>query len=493
MTAQPSGGDDRASGERDGFPTQRTIDESIVLGGAQQREAASGADEGAEPERRPAEGAAVFVPNDQAARHRWRRGQIRRGVVGFLVGAFTLLLPVTFATAWGHNAVLDNDGWESIVNPIAADPVVQAAVGLAVTDQIFSALHPEQRVAAVLPPKAAFLAGPITNGMKGYVQGAVVKIVQSQQFQALWREANRFAHGQLVSVLEGKSKAVHTTDGKVVLDLVPVLNDTLQHLQGFVSGVVGKPVKLPTISGDELPSAACEKIAKALGRPLPTTCGQIVLFRASSLAQAQRAVRAFNRLVILLLVLTPVVAALALWLSPRKRRTLLQLSVGGLIGLVVERRLTSWQQAKLEAGGAPEYRAARAAIIGHVLHDFYFFSAWILVVLLVVFLAALVTGPYPWAQSLRARINPVVGTIGAATRSTVGGSRVDAITAWCRAHLDVLRVGGIAVALIVLLAASLSFVGIVIVVGLLVVYELALTRLGHTARPPHAPPPPVLQ
>ena len=137
---------------------------------------------------------------------------------------FSVLLPITFVVTWAHRVALNTDGFESTVGPLADNPAVTAAVGAAVTNQIFASLNPQQIVANALPPKASFLAGPVTNAAKGYVQQAVTTVLQSDQFQMLWQQSTRFAHAELVGVLEGHSNAVTTTNGQVVLNLVPLLD-----------------------------------------------------------------------------------------------------------------------------------------------------------------------------------------------------------------------------------------------------------------------------
>src|SRR5262249_19007704 len=159
------------------------------------------------------------------------------------------------------------------------------------------ALNPQDVIASALPARASVLAGPIANAAKGYVQQGVQRVLASDQFQTIWTQAVTFAHAQLVGVLEGKSKVVTTTNGQVVLDLVPLVNAALQNLQGFVSGVVGRPITLPTVTASDVPADACARISAAIGRTLPDTCGQIPLFPADKLTQAQRAVRVFNRAV----------------------------------------------------------------------------------------------------------------------------------------------------------------------------------------------------
>jgi hypothetical protein len=396
-----------------------------------------------------------------------------------LVVLFSILLPLTFAVSWAHNVALNTNGFERTVVPIGSDRAVTAAAGAAITSQIFASLNPQQIVENALPPRASFLAGPITNGAKGYIQDGVTKALQSAQFQALWKQATLFTHAQLLSVLNGNNKAVATTNGQVVLNLAPLFNAALQNLQGFISGVVGRQVTLPTITSNELPATVCQHIATALDRPVPATCGQIVLFPADKLTQARRAVRTFNRVTVLLLILTPVTAALALLLSRRRRRTLLQLCAGGVLGLVVVRRVVIWLSSTLAHTGQPANKAARQAIVTHLFHAYFSVSRWLLIGLIVVFVVALVTGPYGWAVSVRR----IVATYAREGRNLIvaRGASADTTLAWVRAHLDLLRILGIAIAVLLLVALSVSWAGLVVIAVLLGGYELWLHRVGRTA------------
>ena len=432
--------------------------------------------------RAEAERDAAVKALDKQGRGERRRRKLRRVVVAVLAVLFCILLPVTYVVTWTHYTVLNTNGFVKAVGPIASDPAVQAAASVAITNQIYSSINPQKTIAGILPPKASFLAGPVANGLKSYVQTAVNKVLSSSQFQALWNQAIRFAHTQVLAVLNGRgSKAVTTANGQVVLDLVPLLNSVLQSSQGFVSGIVGKPVTLPTVTASEVPSTACKQISDAIGRPLPATCGQIPLFPSKQLDAARRTVRIFNGVTILLLVLTPVVAALALWLSRRRRRTLLQLSAGGFLGLVVIRRVVIWLESALESHGVPANRGARHALLSHLFHAYFSVSRWVLVALLVIFLIALVTGPYPWARTSRAK-SAVFGRQ-AWNVAQVGWGRAheDATVGWIRSHLDLLRVLGVALAIILLLALSVSWVGFLVIIVLLAAYEWWLHHLGQRA------------
>lgn len=416
-----------------------------------------------------------------AQQHRaQRRGWFRQAVAGVLVFLFAVLLPLTVASAWVRDTILDTENFVDTVTPIATDPAVTDAVSREVTDQLYTALDPQQIIADALPPEAAFLAGPIADGARGSVEDAVNQVLSSEEFQQLWVAANERSHATLVAVLRGDSEVVQATDGQVVLNLVPVLNGALTNVEDFASGVVGTPVDLPAIGSDELPSAACERISAALNRPLPDTCGQIALFPAENLEQAQQGVQIFEDAVVVLLVLTPLIAIGALAVSRRRRRTLLQLTIGGALGLVILRRLLMWQQDSLVSTGRPENEDARRAIVSGVLDGFFDLTAWLLVAALVIAVVALVTGPYEWAVRTRKAVSTAAWKgallVSAALGRASAQTSDDETVRWVRRHVDALRIGGVVVALLLLLLVDVNVWRFLLIGGLLALYEAGLQQ-----------------
>jgi hypothetical protein len=367
-----------------------------------------------------------------------------------LVVIFAILLPVTIVATWAHRTVVNTDAYVAMVGPIAANPAVQAAVSREVTNEIYAALNPQQVIVSSLPPKAASLAG--------------------SRFAQLWVAANRFAHGQLISALNGDSKALQTTNGHVVLNLVPLLSQALKGVQDQAPGLFGKKITLPAISATTNPAASCQKIAAAIGRPVPPTCGQIPLFPASSLTSAQRGFRAVNGIVLVLLIITPLVFLGALWASTRRRRTLLQLAIAGMLGLIVIRRVMYWLQSDLIAAAKPENRAAISVIAGQVLHGFFTVTIWFLIGGLVLTIAALLAGPYRWAVAFRSAAGHLASALG-------GHASDDRTVSWVRRHLGVLGIGGAVIAALALLIFSVNWVGVLVIAALLGLYELGLYRL----------------
>jgi hypothetical protein len=55
--------------------------------------------------------------------------------------------------------------------------------------------------------------------------------------------------------------------------------------------------------------------------------------------------------------------------------------------------------------------------------------------------------------------------------------------AWVRAHEDLLRIGGAVVAILLLLVFSVSWLALLLIGGLLAVYEIVITRVGRTPAP----------
>jgi hypothetical protein len=459
------------------------------LGNGQAPAGANGPPEpGGEAARPDAGGdAAVAAPGEHGQQRTGRR-RLRGVLAAVLVAVFAILLPVTLTATWAHRTVVNTDAYVATITPIAASPQVQAAASREITNQIYAALNPQQVIARALPPKAAPLAGPLSNGVKGYLQQGINKILASPKFQQLWVTANRFAHAQLITVLNGDSKVLQTTNGQVVLNLVPLLNEALKNVQARASALVGKNITLPAISGTTIPAAACQKIATAIRRPLPPTCGQIPLFKASALTQAQRAYRAFNRLVLALLIITPLAFAGALWASTRRRRTLLQLAIGGMLTLIVVRRAVIWLQSDLVAQAKPANQAALTVITGQIFHGLFTLTLWFLIGGLILIVLALLSGPYRWAVATRSqarRGGQAIAHLGSALAGHASGG---ATVTWIRRHLDLLRIGGAVIAALALLIFNVNWVTLLIIAALLALYEYGLHRL-HQTQPAAQPGP----
>jgi uncharacterized membrane protein YqhA len=155
-----------------------------------------------------------------------------------------------------------------------------------------------------------------------------------------------------------------------------------------------------------------------------------------------------------------------------------------VLGLVVARRAVIWLGDTLVSNGQFGTRAAREAIVSQVFHQYFSISRWLIIGLAIVFATALVTGPYGWAHSLRTSAAHVAGQGRDLAVAMAGKASDDATLDWIRSHLDLLRILGLVVAVILLLAISVSLVGFVVIAVLLAGYELWLHWLGRSATAP---------
>jgi hypothetical protein len=423
---------------------------------------------------------------------RKRAVRTRRVLAVVLVVLTSIVVTVSVTAVWARRNALNTDRWVRTVGPIAEEPAVQQALGRYITDQAMTAIDPQELFESALPERGQILAAPLTSALRGFVNDQVDSFLASDTFQRLWVQINERAHQRVVQVLEGDLPPSLQIEGNdVVLNVVPVLNQVLARIGERSPEIFGRTVDLPTVSVDEIPQDAIQKVEGALGRDLPENFGQFTVFDASRLQQVQDTVTLFNRLVVAAVILAIVLIALTLWVSPRRRRTLLQLMVGIALGIVIIRRLGLRLEDDVVELVKPENRDAVQVVVGAFVSSLLDATAWILGITAVVAAVALLTGPYGWAKALRrGTVSGAQAAVGAA-RSAINRQPDDPVVAWVGAHREVLQAGGIVVGILALLVLDLSWIGLFVLVALVVAYELVVQRLadiGAGGAPPEEGP-----
>lgn len=413
-----------------------------------------------------------------------RRHRLRRILTPILVVLAVIVFTVTVPAAWGARTVLNTDRYVATIEPLAEDPAVQQAIAARLTDEVFDAINVQGLISSTLSSigeRATLLAGPLTNALRGFVQDQVLKVVQSDAFQSFWVAANRFVHTQVLAVLRGETDTVSVVGGKVLLNLVPLVNLALASIQRVSSDLVGGAVTLPTIKPSELASTAIPKLEQALGIDLPDNYGQIPIYDSQDLEALQKGVYWSQRLVILLLILVPILVAAALWASTRRRRTLVQLAVGGAIGLVVVRRVAIIARDQLFDKVDTQRHPGVRVLTDTLMDRLFWLTGILLAIVLLTLLIALITGPYRWAVALRGWVRD----LGRGVAGSLRGERVEETgrVRWLRQHRDGLMLGGGVVALVCLFLLDLSFLGFAILTIVLVLYELAIYGIGREPEP----------
>ena len=405
-----------------------------------------------------------------------RRHRIRRSIVGVLVALSCLLVLLSATVVWAHRTLLNTPTFVGTVGPVFQTPGVDSAVATRVTDQLFTELNVQARLRDALPPKAGVAAVPVTNATEGFVAGELTKVLASPQFQAVWTGALTVTHEQLVAVLRGQNtRAVSTSGGDIVLNTVPAINQALGKVSGLASDLTGKQVTLPTITSADPPQKAVNKLSNALGVQLPSNFGQITLVKSDKLASVQRLVKAFDRLTLVLPLVTIALLALTLWLSLNRRRTALQLAVGVSLLMIVERRVVIHEQGTL-ASSAHNPQVAQS-LLGQLLNGFFVLTAWVLGVALAVLVITVLLGPYRWAVATRSSVKRTWRSI-----SQAGSGDHRGAAGWLASHAAGFQLAGAVVAGILLLIVPVSWLSFLIIGVLLAAYEVYLQWIK--------PPPP---
>ncbi|HKA83651.1 MAG TPA: hypothetical protein VKD21_07295 [Acidimicrobiales bacterium] len=427
-----------------------------------------------------------------AAAPKRRGGRTRRILAVVLVVITSIVLTVSVTAVWARRNALNTDRYVETIGPVAEDVRVQRALGRYLTTQVMAAIDPEELFKDALPERAQVLAGPLTGALRGFVNDRVNAFLATDEFSRLWVEVNRRAHERVVDVLNGDlPPSLEVQGNDVVLNVVPIVNQVLARIGEESPEIFGRTVDLPTVSVDDIPEEAIQRLESALGRPLPDNFGQFTVFDASKLQQVQDTVTLFNRIVVAAVILSVLLFALALWVSPRRRRTLLQLMVGIALGIVIIRRLGLRLQDDVVNYVKPENRDAVKVVVGAFVSSLLDATAWILGIAAVVAVVALLTGPYGWAKALRRRTVSGARSVAGAARSVVNREPDDPVVAWVAGHRELLQAGGIVVGILGLLFLDLSWVGLFLLVALVVAFELVVQRLadiGTGGAPPEEGP-----
>ncbi|MFF3491755.1 hypothetical protein ACFYWS_10440 [Streptomyces sp. NPDC002795] len=432
--------------------------------------------------------AEVEVLRDRAGTQRRRHARtlaLRRVVAAVLIALVAVLAVTSVVGVWGSRTTLNTDRWIATVGPLPEDPKVNAAVSTYLANEIFDQLDVEQRLSEALPPRAAFLAGPVTGAVHDFMREKISQLIANDRFQELWRTTNRFAHERIVALLEKRNENVRVKGDTVTLDLLPVVNNLLGSLESELPSVFGKKLDLPALSSGELPPGLHQRIEKAIGKDLPENFAQIRLYNRNTLSQLQDAVVLFKQALVGLLIGVPVLLALSLWVSPNRRRTLLQLGLWLVVTVTV---LTAVLRAVREQllGQVPEgvYREGLRSALWTVFTTLRERGDQLLWLGVAVAVLCYLVGPGRLPSALRKWVGQGARATGrglakAGEQVGMGGQ----LRPWLARHADALRVGGAVLAALVSILLS-SWTALLVVALLLAAYEIAITLAARAGSSP---------
>jgi hypothetical protein len=412
----------------------------------------------------------------------------RRRIVGVLVFLTCVTAVAAMVSVWARALLLNTDRWTDLADRVIREPAVVDALSKRLSTRIVEDLDVQGRVESALaaaerlPEQATLLAGPLASGIQGILEERIHAFLESETGREAWTRINRFAHERIVAVLRGETPTgIAIEGGTVTLNTAVIMNGGLSRAEELISDILGRSVSLPT--AEELEASGSADRVRAvleerLGVDLPEDFGELVLFRSDRLAAAQDALQLLERFVVLIVALTLILLAVTLLASVDRRRTLVQLGIGLLIGSLVALLAIRATQNAIVDLAATGSRGAVDEVLSNVFSGLALIARIVLIVAVIMGLGAYLAGRPRWFERLKARL---------ATEAT--SDRANRVGRWVAAHRDGLRIGGVAVALVILFLVDLSWLSVIVVALLLLAYELAIGWLASRAVRPAAMPP----
>lgn len=424
----------------------------------------------------------------------------RRWFAGVLVALTAVMITVATIAIWARATVYDTDRFMGVVEPALADPGFATGLSSYVSEAALEALDLDTRVAASLDRVDAFLsealvaaidpdpivlerlqafdrptlgtlAPSVTAALESRVVGAVDGFVTSEGFQTRLPGLVRQAHAGGVALVTADLEAlpnVYVEDGDVRVDLLPVVAEALQEVTADLQPYL-PDLTLPAVAADGVGfdrEQLRAELQRALGVELPEDLGQLTIMEQGALDEVQQVVRQADRLVwgTALLALLLFVAALAV--SPTRRRTLVQLGLGVVAGLVAATLLLRRiEQAVLDRITDPDGLQAVRSLFGVLALDLRTVTVLVAVAALAVGFLAYLAGR-PEVTAARG-----LGTTG----GTAPGADGRQLDRWLAHHSDGLRIAGVFVALGALVLLGVDLVALVVVGTLLGLFLWSIT------------------
>lgn len=381
-------------------------------------------------------------------------GNWRRYVVPSLIVLGSVLAIMSVVAIWLNRRVVDTDAYVDTVTPLAADPSVQQAVAERLTDELFAAVDVQGRIEETLPAQVSFLAGPATTELRGFVYDQVLKIVESDEFQQIWIEANRRAHDVVMRVLLGEGDTtLQVQDNAIVLDM----------------GVVIERVK------DRLSDAG---ITFFEGTNLGDSAGTYTLVENENLSSIQQLLRLLDTLAWLLPLLAIGSFAGAIGVSTRRWRTIIWIGIGvALAAVVAQFAVAELRRAYIDSlsTAEPGFSAA-ISTFDLALGTFRDALRYVAVIGILVILIAFITSPAKVAIRIRGTVT------GWGRRAKSEGEKIDLgpVGGWVARRRQGLRIAGIVVALIVLILIDEPTLStVLLIVALTVAWVFLLEFIGQ--------------
>jgi hypothetical protein len=373
-------------------------------------------------------------------------GKGRRVLAGVAFVLACLLILVSTVAVWAHQVALNTDRFTALTAGVMAQPEVIDPLSARITQQVIDALDVQTRLAAKLPGPTQALAPVLTRSIQDAIDKRLQVVLADPRIQAALVKMISFTHAGVLHLLRDEPGAISVVDGYVQVEVFPVVGAALAELQA--NGLIPAGVQLPDLSSPDDPGVIRQRLAAVLGVTLPPDFGTIRLMPAAKLLAARSAVKAFDAIVVALLVLTVVFVALAIWLARDRRRMVVYLGIGTIIAFLLGRLAIHGIENVLISGITdPDLGTGVRTIFDATLADLRGLTSIVLVVTAIVAIVAYLLGRPQWLVDATTPRGEAGGGLSVAirrNRSAIqwgGLAIISILVAWIAVGLDIALLG----------------------------------------------------
>ncbi len=297
--------------------------------------------------------------------HYPRRGRISARI---MIAIGSVLVILTILSTWIRAQIIDTNGWTKTSVALLQNADIRQTVSNGLSTRLLSVVDIQDLAADKLPPALRALAPALSSAAASVVPQGIDRALATPQFQSLWEQANRRAHGRVIALLNGGGKALSTSGGEVAINLATLLDG--------IGARLG--------------------VGSNIGSKLPPDKRVIVLMRSKNLKAAQDGVKALKGLNIILPIIAILLFLGALALAAGwRRRALLEIGVGiiagALVALILRRWVESYVVNNLVANTAAQ--PAVRAVLDIATAGWRDRGIWIVITGILIILAAMLAGP----------------------------------------------------------------------------------------------------
>ncbi len=405
--------------------------------------------------------------------------------VALVLACFSIL--VSTVAVWTHQVALNTNRFTGLIEDVTSDPAVTDPISLRISTQVVDALGVQARLEARLPDALKPLAGTLTIAIQDAIDQRLRVALQNPRIQSALVGSLSFTHAQVVRLLRGESEVVSLVDGYLTLDVFPLVGAALTELQSM--GLIPADVQLPDLTAPDAPEVLAQRLETTLGVTLPPDFGTIQVMPAERLAVARTVVQVFDLVVILLVALTLILVAIALWLARDRRRMLIYLGIGTIIAFLISRlAIRSVEDAIVSGIADGDVAGAVRALLDATLADLRGLTMIILIATAIVAIAAYVWGRPTWLVKTASSVGDAAGRADSAASGAVsaGADRapdrdtLETTVRENRTSIERIGLGAIVFALVWLaLSLEIALLGAALFIG----FEIVLRALSDESAP----------